>query len=51
METFGVQPAEAMMGEEQQPQQQKQDDRKNIPCRFWKAGTIMLQEEQVPLET
>ena len=39
MEAFGVQPAEAMMGEEQQPQQQKQDDRKNIPCRFWKAGT------------
>ena len=39
MEAFGVQPAEAMMGEEQQPQQQKQDDRKNIPCRFWKVGT------------
>ena len=39
MEAFGVQPAAALMGEEQQPQQRQQEDRKNIPCRFWKAGT------------
>ena len=36
MEAFGAQPAAAPMGEEQQ---QQQEDRKSIPCRFWKAGT------------
>ena len=39
MEAFGTQPAAALMGEEQQPQHQQQEDRKNTPCVFWKAGT------------
>ena len=53
MEAFGVMEAEPCPARQQQPQrqqQQQQKDRRNIPCRFGKAGTCLLKEEQVSLE-
>ena len=38
MEAFGVMP-EQQPHQQHQQQQGQQGDRKNIPCRFWKAGT------------
>ena len=39
MEAFDVTPEYPVPREQQHQQQHQKDDRKNIPCKFWKVGT------------